>query len=228
MSDFLTPPLIPTDIEAIAEAELSNTTAATAAPEASHDEATAATAAPEPSRDEAAAATAAPKDSHDEATDATAAPEPSHDEAPAEEPTPAAKASADADAPDQDKATATTNAAEGTAADADIPDDMTPLPSEEAIREALHVVTDPEIGISIMELGLVYDVIRDEAQHTVTINMTLTSPGCPLGPEMTSAVYLTVTRMPGVRDCHVELVWSPMWDPQVNATEETRIALGLW
>ena len=114
------------------------------------------------------------------------------------------------------------------AASSDDPTAAVPLPSEAEIREALRVVEDPELGISIMELGLVYDIIRNEAERSVQVNMTLTSPGCPLGPEMTSAVYMTLSRMPGVNSCQVELVWSPMWDPQVHASEETRIMLGLW
>lgn len=106
--------------------------------------------------------------------------------------------------------------------------DNAPLPSEEEIREALKEVLDPEIGINIVDLGLIYDVIRNPEQATVQVNMTLTSPGCPLGPEISSAVFVTVTRMPGVKDCNVEMVWSPMWDPMERATEEARMALGIW
>ncbi|MBQ7568277.1 metal-sulfur cluster assembly factor [bacterium] len=102
------------------------------------------------------------------------------------------------------------------------------FPTEEEIRQAIYSVVDPEINISIIDLGLVYDIIPNPEDRTVKINMTLTSPGCPLGPEITSAVYFNVTRMPGVRDCQVELVWEPMWDPNVNPNEETRIALGIW
>ena len=102
------------------------------------------------------------------------------------------------------------------------------FPTAEEIRQAICDVVDPEINISIIDLGLVYDIIPNPEDRTVHINMTLTSPGCPLGPEITAAVYLKVTRIPGVRDCQVDLVWSPMWDPAVNPTEETRMALGIW
>ncbi len=102
------------------------------------------------------------------------------------------------------------------------------FPTAEEIRRAIYDVVDPEINISIIDLGLVYDIIPNPEDRTVHINMTLTSPGCPLGPEITAAVYLKVTRIPGVRDCQVDLVWSPMWDPAVNPTEETRMALGIW
>ena len=103
-----------------------------------------------------------------------------------------------------------------------------PFPTEAQIREALCEVNDPEIGMNIIELGLVYDIILDQDKRSVQINMTLTSPGCPLGPEITSAAYLAVTRLKGIKDCHVDLVWTPMWNPEVNPTEEAKAALGFW
>jgi metal-sulfur cluster biosynthetic enzyme len=102
------------------------------------------------------------------------------------------------------------------------------LPSSEVIREAIKEVIDPEIGINIVDLGLIYDVLPDEETGHVLVNMTLTSPGCPAGPELTSAVWMTVKRMEGVKDCDVKLIWSPRWDPQVHASEEGRMVLGLW
>ncbi|MDO5295757.1 MAG: iron-sulfur cluster assembly protein [bacterium] len=115
-----------------------------------------------------------------------------------------------------------------TSADSSDSSESEPFPTEDEIRQAIYDVVDPEINISIIDLGLVYDIIPNPADRSVHINMTLTSPGCPLGPEITTAVYLKVTRMPGVRDCQVDLVWSPMWDPMVHPTEETRMALGIW
>jgi len=103
-----------------------------------------------------------------------------------------------------------------------------PLPSSEDIRESIKEVIDPEIGINIVDLGLIYDVLPDEETRNVLVNMTLTSPGCPAGPELTSAVWMTVKRLPGVSDCEVKLVWSPRWDPHVHASEEGRMVLGLW
>lgn len=115
-----------------------------------------------------------------------------------------------------------------TSADSSDSSENEPFPTADEIRQAIYDVVDPEINISIIDLGLVYDIIPNPADRSVHINMTLTSPGCPLGPEITTAVYLKVTRMPGVRDCQVDLVWSPMWDPMVHPTEETRMALGIW
>lgn len=102
------------------------------------------------------------------------------------------------------------------------------LPSAEDIREAIKEVIDPEIGMNIVDLGLIYDVLPNVETGVVDVNMTLTSPGCPVGPEITSAVWMTVKRLPGVKDCEVKLVWSPRWDPSVHASEEARLYLGLW
>ena len=102
------------------------------------------------------------------------------------------------------------------------------MPDEEAIREALKDVIDPEIGINIVDLGLIYDVIPNEETRQVEVNMTLTSPGCPVGPELKSSVWLTVKRMDGVEDCEVNLVWKPRWDPSVHASEEAQMFLGIW
>lgn len=102
------------------------------------------------------------------------------------------------------------------------------MPNEEQIREALKDVIDPEIGINIEDLGLIYDVEPDPETRMVNVNMTLTSPGCPVGPELKSAVWLTVKRMDGVEDCEVNLVWKPRWDPSVHASEEAQMFLGIW
>lgn len=102
------------------------------------------------------------------------------------------------------------------------------MPSEESIREALKDIIDPEIGINIVDLGLIYDVLPDPESGHVVVNMTLTSPGCPVGPELKSSVWLTVKRMEGVQDCEVNLVWKPRWDPSVHASEEAQMFLGIW
>jgi metal-sulfur cluster biosynthetic enzyme len=102
------------------------------------------------------------------------------------------------------------------------------LPSAEEIREAIKEVIDPEIGMNIVDLGLIYEVLPNAETRVVDVNMTLTSPGCPAGPEITSAVWMTVKRLPGVKDCEVKLVWTPRWNPQEHASEEARMYLGLW
>lgn len=103
-----------------------------------------------------------------------------------------------------------------------------PFPTPEEVRAALSKVEDPELGLNIVELGLVYEILCDPQLGSVTVKMTLTSPGCPLGAEITSAAYLSIARLPGVKDCQVDLVWSPMWDPEKHPSEEAKAALGLW
>lgn len=123
---------------------------------------------------------------------------------------------------------ATTGAAEGAAATV-LEDGPTVegLPPSAEIREALKEVIDPEIGINIVDLGLIYQILPKD-DKTVDVNMTLTSPGCPMGPEITSAVWMTVKRMKGVEECDVKLIWKPRWDPSVHASEEAKAYLGIW
>ncbi len=83
--------------------------------------------------------------------------------------------------------------------------------SAEQIRLALRKVKDPELNLNIMDLGLVYDVLVED--RTVVINMTLTSPGCPAGPQIMNDVERTVRNIPGVEDVVMNLVWEPYWSP---------------
>lgn len=79
------------------------------------------------------------------------------------------------------------------------------------VRMALRRVKDPELNLNIIDLGLVYDVQVDGS--TVRIDMSLTSPGCPSGPEIMSEAEQQIKLMPGVTDATVNLVWSPFWSP---------------
>ncbi len=99
--------------------------------------------------------------------------------------------------------------------------------SADVILEALKEVEDPELGISIVELGLVYGIEVEEKK--VRVRMTLTSPGCPIGPMLQAAVHGTVTRVyPQAEDVKVDLVWNPPWDPYKMASEEAKDMLGIW
>jgi metal-sulfur cluster biosynthetic enzyme len=92
------------------------------------------------------------------------------------------------------------------------------LPSEEDVRQALKSVYDPEIGISIVDLGLVYGVQIDNDMQNVVIDMTLTTPACPLGPIIKTQAHSVLTnRFPAVRDVDINLVWTPRWDPRIRA-----------
>ena len=100
----------------------------------------------------------------------------------------------------------------------------------ETVRKALRPVQDPEIGFSIVDLGLIRGIEVEEGKEgsRVTVKMTMTSPMCPLAPEMLEAARYAVAKIPGVEHAAVELVWSPPWDPRVDASEEVRAELGIW
>jgi len=90
----------------------------------------------------------------------------------------------------------------------------------------LNEVQDPELDMSIVELGLVYGVEYDDGEVLVT--MTLTSPGCPLGPVIRGEAYAKLKELPTVKDVDVQIVWSPPWDPKTMASEDVRMMLGVW
>ena len=95
------------------------------------------------------------------------------------------------------------------------------------VLEALSQVYDPEIGIDIVNLGLVYDTELDDA-GLLSIDMTLTSPYCPLGPIIESQAHAVCAGLPGVRDVRVNLVWNPPWDPRTMASDEAKLELGIY
>ncbi len=102
------------------------------------------------------------------------------------------------------------------------------LPNREEVLEALRPVVDPEMNISIVDLGLVYDVEPDEDNKRLHIKMTLTSPMCPVGPQIMGAVHSTCLQLEDVDDVDIELVWNPPWDPRTMASEDVRMMLGIW
>ncbi len=83
----------------------------------------------------------------------------------------------------------------------------------ELVRRALRGVKDPELGLNVIDIGLIYDVAVDAA-GAVKITMTLTSPGCPAGTEILEDVRRTVSDLDGVTLADVELVWEPYWTPE--------------
>jgi metal-sulfur cluster biosynthetic enzyme len=83
------------------------------------------------------------------------------------------------------------------------------------ILDALKNVEDPEIGMNIVDLGLVYNVDWDEALGNVHIDLTLTSPGCPLGPEIIRNIKREIRPMDEVVKVDVDLVWQPLWHPSM-------------
>lgn len=97
-------------------------------------------------------------------------------------------------------------------------------PTEEQILEVLRQVIDPELGINIVDLGLVYGV---EIQNThVRVKMTMTSPACPLHDYLSEMVHTAIEySVPNVRSVEVLLVWDPLWSP-ARMSEEARRQLG--
>jgi len=88
---------------------------------------------------------------------------------------------------------------------------------EEQVKEALSSVNDPEIGMNIVDLGLVYDIAID-AEDNVNVEMTLTSPGCPLGDVITQQIDAALRGI-GAKRADVEIVWSPPWTPEMMSDE---------
>lgn len=95
----------------------------------------------------------------------------------------------------------------------------------EGVIAALKDIFDPEIPVNIYDLGLIYgvDVAEDGG---VVVTMTLTTPHCPVAESMPGEVELRVGAVPGVRDCEVNLVWDPPWDP-AKMSDEARLELGM-
>lgn len=87
-----------------------------------------------------------------------------------------------------------------------------PFISAEAARKALKQVKDPELGLNIIDIGLIYDVAVDE-DGVVNVKMTLTSPGCPSGAEIMADAKMVLEQQEGVTAAEVELVWEPYWTP---------------
>jgi metal-sulfur cluster biosynthetic enzyme len=85
--------------------------------------------------------------------------------------------------------------------------------SPETVKKALRAVKDPELGLNIIDIGLVYDAFVSE-QGDVTVKMTLTSPGCPAGAEIMGDAKLVLEDLEGVKSVTIDLVWEPYWTPE--------------
>jgi metal-sulfur cluster biosynthetic enzyme len=84
--------------------------------------------------------------------------------------------------------------------------------TEDQVRLALRRVKDPEINLNVVDLGLVYDIGVDG--RNVQVDMSLTSPGCPAGPQILSDAEEQLRTLPDVGEVTVNLVWSPPWTPE--------------
>ena len=101
--------------------------------------------------------------------------------------------------------------------------------SEDAVRESLKQVIDPELFINIIDLGLVYTVVIEPAgeKENVKIEMTMTSPACPAGPQLIGQSKQVLSALPGVGEVEVKLVMTPPWSPDLM-TEDARDQLGIF
>ncbi len=95
-----------------------------------------------------------------------------------------------------------------------------------AMLEALREVIDPELMINIVDLGLIYD-IREEADDVVSVDMTLTSPACPAGPQLVQQSKMALERLEGVTEAQINLVMTPPWTPE-RMTDDARDQLGIF
>jgi metal-sulfur cluster biosynthetic enzyme len=99
----------------------------------------------------------------------------------------------------------------------DVPMGADGMPTEDAMRMALKAVMDPEIGVNIVDLGLVYDV--QAADGKAAVEMTLTSMGCPLTELIHQQCTLVLTRLPGIEEVDVNFVFSPPWSTEMISDE---------
>jgi metal-sulfur cluster biosynthetic enzyme len=96
--------------------------------------------------------------------------------------------------------------------------------TEEDVYEALEEVIDPELGLDFVSLGLVYDV-NIEKDTEVYVTFTLTTPACPIGPQVSEQMREFVGDLPGVTAVHPKMVFDPPWSPEMM-TEDAKFALG--
>ncbi|MEA2373714.1 MAG: hypothetical protein QOD53_177, partial [Thermoleophilaceae bacterium] len=91
------------------------------------------------------------------------------------------------------------------------------MPSVDDVKDALTNVIDPELGLDFMELGLVYDVEVEGGEVNVTF--TLTSPGCPIGPQVTEQMKEYVGELDGVNEVNAKMTFSPPWTPDMMSED---------
>lgn len=95
----------------------------------------------------------------------------------------------------------------------------------ERVLDAMRTVSDPEIPVNIVELGLIYELIANK-DGIVYVEMTLTTPACPVAGALPGQVHDAIAAVEGVNEVHVKLVWSPPWDTN-RMSEEAKLELGL-
>ena len=97
------------------------------------------------------------------------------------------------------------------------------MATNEEVMDALREVIDPELGLDFVELGLIYDVAIDNG--TVSVTYTLTTPGCPIGPQVSEQIEEFVSELDGVQDVQSTMTFTPPWTPE-RMSEDAKFALG--
>lgn len=98
---------------------------------------------------------------------------------------------------------------------------------KQAIWSEISKVQDPEIGLGVVDLGLIYG-LELTPEKRADVKMTFTSMACPYGPQMRAEVHAAASRVEGVSDVDVEIVFSPPWNPREMASEEARMYMGIY
>jgi metal-sulfur cluster biosynthetic enzyme len=98
------------------------------------------------------------------------------------------------------------------APDADAGNPSTEI-TEDSVRAVLRKVKDPELNLNIVDLGLIYTITVDETNRVI-VDMSLTSPGCPAGPQIMTDAENAIKAMPGIGKVVINLVWEPFWTPE--------------
>ena len=98
------------------------------------------------------------------------------------------------------------------------------MASDSDILEAMKQVEDPELGVNVVDLGLVYDVSQEDDGRRVVLDMTLTSVACPLTDMIEGATSAALVGLDGIQEVEINWVWSPPWGPE-RLTEDGKMAL---
>ena len=98
--------------------------------------------------------------------------------------------------------------------------------SDTEVMDSLSEVEDPEMKLTVTELGLI-NAVKVEGSHA-EIDMTLTSPGCPVAPELMAAVHRSAMKTAGIDSAHVNLTFTPPWDPRVHSSEDAKFEMGIF
>ncbi len=99
------------------------------------------------------------------------------------------------------------------------------MPDETTVYDTLKHIHDPEVGINIVDMGLIYSLEIDG--NNIEVTMSLTSPGCPVGPQILGQIDSALKGLDGIENVDIRVVWSPPWSPDM-LSEDARDQLGIF